>query len=409
MSRAGASVSCLPTVMFWSSSTPPTVDAYVFTAAGLAVHGQRHRLVHRQPGHAAGDQAEQDQREQADAQWVPDGVPALGSRRGPAPARPAPAAGLPAGAPAGRPASRPRPRRCPWARRPAGLAAPGPGRRPAGPVPPGPVSRSQPARSSRAGAVTVPAGRWPGRVQAPAVPARLVRRPSRRLPTGPVVVEPGGRVPALLAAPGGRRRAVPAGPAASAAGRGPSRPGRPGRASGGPSAWLSRPPSVQRPSCPAACCGAQAASAVPARAAGPAAPAPLGVAGVRAPVCCRRRSPARAPATFHCADGSRQAPSSPQAVSVRSEAGRQRAALSAAARRHGSPAPGTPSAGSGASPARRLLLEPRPRLARRRPLRTVGRPVAPLWIAHSGRMVGSRAMPVTAAPASVAVHMKTGQ
>jgi hypothetical protein len=69
------------------------------------------------------------------------------------------------------------------------------------------------------------------------------------------------------------------------------------------------------------------------------------------PVCCTPFSGAT-PATFHRADGSRQAPSSPQAVSVRSETGRQRASLSAAARRQRSAPPGTPSAGSRAGDVR---------------------------------------------------------
>ena len=125
------------------------------------------------------------------------------------------------------------------------------------------------------------------------------------------------------------------------------------------------------------------------------------------PVCCPPLSGAT-PATFHCADGSRQAPSSPQEVSVRSETGRQPESLSAAAWRQRSAPPGTPSAGSRAGDVRLDACLSNHDLGS-----TVGvhcgrsdHPVAPLWNAHSGRMVGSPATPVTAALGFVAVHMK---
>ena len=78
MSRLGASVSCSPTVSFWSSSTPPTVEAYVCTERAWPSTVSRTDLSIDSQADAAGDQPEEDQREQADAQRVPDRVPAGG-------------------------------------------------------------------------------------------------------------------------------------------------------------------------------------------------------------------------------------------------------------------------------------------------------------------------------------------
>ena len=111
------------------------------------------------------------------------------------------------------------------------------------------------------------------------------------------------------------------------------------------------------------------------------------------------------PSTFHCAAGSRQAPSRPQAVSVRSETGRHWAPWSA--RRHGSPA-GPPSAGDRFSNQDRGSpggADPGPSVHSGRSDDTslhCGLPTVDGWSV-------ARATPVTAALGTVAVHMRTGQ
>ena len=319
--------------MFWSSSTPPTVDAYVFTARAspstvsvtdLSIDSQA-TLPATSPNRTSANRPMRSGCRtvclRSGAGAAGSGASSCGSSRG----RSSRATGEPAAAQAVSAGA---------SFQPAWLPQPWPA--------PQAVSRSQPARSSQRRSSRVPAGpvvpavRPTSQRRSPPFqprPSRAATASQRRSLAGPVV-------PAAVAA------GVPA-PAPSSAG---PAPGRPGPAS------ASRPPPVPAgPVVPAAsacrpCRPASQRCSPPSQPARPAcAPAPQR----GSPVCvCRAPFSGAAPATFHCADGSRQAPSRPQAVSVRSETGRQRAALSAAARRHGSPVPGTPSAGSGAGDVR---------------------------------------------------------